>query len=291
MKSAIVSIIGRPSSGKSTLLNALCDAKIAITAPSPQTTRNSIRGILTEEQGQLIFIDTPGYHISEKKLNQRLTLIAESALPESDLILYVIDASKTTGAEEDAILSLLRTIQRPCIAAVNKMDLPGSSFDRVRDFLSYNPNITTIIPVSALTRKGLEDLKQSLYTLSPEGEMLYPKEFYTDQPPEFRVAEIIREKVINRVSQELPHSVYVDIVDMELDKKQDKLWIRAFIIVERNSQVGIIVGKKGTGIQAIRKSSQKEIKQLFPYAVYLDLRVKTQVKWRKNSSILKRLIY
>ncbi|MCF7933885.1 MAG: GTPase Era [Spirochaetia bacterium] len=291
MKCATVSIIGRPSAGKSTLLNALCKAKVSITAPSPQTTRNSIRGILTEEAGQLIFIDTPGYHLSEKVLNQRLISIAESSLAESDIILYVVDALRPPGSEEDAILTLLRSVNRPCVVAANKMDLPGASYEGVRTFLQHDPNIRHILGVSAMDESGLEELKEALYSLAPEGEMLYPEEFYTDQPPEFRVSEIIREKVVNRVTQELPHSVYIDIADMELDDDQQKMWIRAFIIVERETQVGIIVGKKGSGIQEIRKTAQKEIAKLFPYKIHLDLRVKTQSKWRNNTKLLKRLIY
>lgn len=291
MKSAVVSIIGRPSAGKSTLLNALCGEKVSITAPSPQTTRNSIRGILTEERGQLIFIDTPGYHLAAPELNQRLVKVTESSLDESDIILYVMDTSRVPGEEESSILSLLRRTSTPYIVAANKTDIPGASLDAVREFLAHEPSAADIIPISALEKHGLTELLTALFDRAPEGEMLYPEEFYTDQPPEFRAAEIIREKVVNRVSQELPHAVYVDIADMEIDEQKNELWIRAFIIVERESQVGIIVGKKGSGIQAIRKSAQKELKHLFPYNVYLDLRVKTQAKWRKNNSILKRLIY
>lgn len=291
MKCATVSIIGRPSAGKSTLLNALCGAKVSITAPSPQTTRNAIRGILTEGDGQLIFIDTPGYHLSEKTLNNRLSEVAESSLSESDLILYVIDASRAPGAEEETILSLVRAAGRPCIAAVNKLDKQQYSFEAARDFISHEPGILEVLSISAATGEGLEELKKALFEHAPEGEMLYPEEFYTDQPPEFRVAEIIREKVVNRVSQELPHALYIDIADMELDEQKNRLWIRAFIITERQSQVGIIVGKKGAGIQDIRKSAQKEITKLFPYSIYLDLRVKTQAKWRNNASVLNKLIY
>ena len=291
MKCATVSIIGRPSAGKSTLLNAICREKVSITAPSPQTTRNAIRGIYTEERGQLIFIDTPGYHLSDKDFNQRLVEVAQGSLSESDLILYVVDTTRAPGPEEEKILSILREVQVPMVVAANKTDVDGSSVSRVEQFLSYDPSIRAILPVSAVSRDGIDALLTTLLKEAPEGEMLYPEEFYTDQPPEFRAAEIIREKVVNRVSQELPHALYVEIADMELDDKEEKLWIRAFIIVERESQVGIVVGKKGSGIQAIRKEAQKELKHLFPYNIHLDIRVKTQAKWKKKSNILNRLIY
>ncbi len=291
MKCAIVSIIGRPSAGKSTLLNTICKEKVSITAPSPQTTRNAIRGIFTEDRGQLIFIDTPGYHLSDKSFNQRLVEVAKSSLAESDIILYVVDTTRPPGAEEEKILSILRSIRVPIVVAANKTDVKESSITDVEEFLSYDPSIKGIYPLSAVSRDGVTELLTQLFKIAPEGEQLYPDEFYTDQPPEFRAAEIIREKVVNRVSQELPHALYVDIADMELDEATNKLWIRAFIIVERESQVGIVVGKKGSGIQGIRKEAQKELKHLFPYDIHLDVRVKSQAKWKKQSNILNKLIY
>jgi GTP-binding protein Era len=291
MKSGVVSIIGRPSCGKSTLINTLCRQKVSITAPSPQTTRNAIRGILTEPRGQLILIDTPGYHISPAQLNKRLVEVAESSLSESDVLLYIVDATRAPGEEEQAVLTLLEASRLPALVAANKTDLEHADVQRVQQYISQSSKQIPVIPISAKTGDGVEALLDTLFTQVPEGEQLYPEEFYTDQPPEFRAAEIIREKVVQRVSEELPHAVYVDIADMELDDNAQKLWIRAFIHVEKTSQVGMIVGKGGKGIQAIRESAQKELKRLFPYEVYLDLRVKNQPKWRRNESILNKLIY
>ena len=291
MKSAFITLIGRPSSGKSTLMNELCGRKISIIAPSPQTTRNRVRGILTDTRGQLVFIDTPGYHISDKKLNLQLKTVSVSALEDADLILYVIDSSRRTGEEEKNLSDLLQRFHGKLIIAVNKTDIPGGSSKEISsNFKELFPK-ATIIPVSALKAEGTEDLKMVLFDKSPEGEKMYPDEFFTDQEPEFRASEIIREKAINRVKEELPHAIYVEIADMEEAEDGKVLWIRAFLIVERESQKGIVVGKGGAGIKAIRVAAQKELNEIFPYRVNLDLRVKANAKWRRNDQLLKRLIY
>lgn len=290
MKSAFITLIGRPSSGKSTLMNELCGHKISIVAPSPQTTRNRVRGILTDNQGQLVFIDTPGYHISDKKLNLQLKTVSVSALEDADLILYVIDSSRRTGEEEKNLTGLLQRFHEKLIIAINKTDLPGGSKEITGNFKELFPE-AAVIPISALKADGIEDLKIVLFDKSPEGEKMYPDEFFTDQEPEFRAAEIIREKAINRVKEELPHAIYVEIADMEISDDGTVLWIRAFLIVERESQKGIVVGKGGVGIKAIRVSAQKELNEIFPYRVNLDLRVKANAKWRRNDQVLKKLIY
>ena len=291
MNCATVSIIGRPSAGKSTLLNALCGHKVSITAGSPQTTRNAIRGIVTESRGQLIFTDTPGYHVSDKKLNVRLQNIAVSALSESDVILYVIDALRKPGKEEAAVIELLSTFKGPIIVALNKCDKP-KHLNRDTYFpLFESLSRVEIVETSAVTKDGLELLRTVLFQAAPEGDILYPEDYYTDQPPQFRAAEIIREKAVAKVSEELPHAIYVEVADMEPDDAKGTLWIRAFIIVERESQKGIIVGKGGAGIKAIRQEAQKELNQIFTYRVHLDLRVKAQAKWRNNDHILSQLIH
>ena len=283
--------MGRPSAGKSTLLNKLCGEKISIVAPTPQTTRNKIRGILSEERGQLIFIDTPGFHLSDKKLNIHLKDISVSSLDESDLYIYVIDSSREIGEEERALVALFTPLQKQTIVILNKSDVSGKKArtleSGIRDLLPES----TILSVSALKGTGLDTLKNLLFSQAPEGEQMYPEEFYTDQLPEFRVSEIIREKAINRVKEELPHSIYVEVADMEISEDGSKGWIRAFILVERETQKGIVVGKGGDGIRAIRKAAQKELKRIFPYQVYLDLRVKVEAKWRKKDHLLKKLIF
>jgi GTPase len=291
MKSSFITLIGRPSAGKSTLMNELCGHKISIVAPSPQTTRNKVRGILTEERGQLVFIDTPGYHLSDKKLNLQLKTVSTSSLEDADLILYVVDSSRRPGEEEEILTNLLEKFHAKLIIAVNKIDLIESESDKLYTYLEERFPKASIIPVSALKSKGVDELKTALFEKSDEGEKMYPDEFFTDQEPEFRASEIIREKAINRVKEELPHAIYVEISDMEEAEDGKVLWIRAFLIVERESQKGIVVGKGGVGIKAIRVAAQKELNEIFPYRVMLDLRVKANTKWRRNDQVLKKLIY
>ena len=289
-KCAFTAIVGRPSVGKSTLLNKMCGGKVAIVSKVPQTTRNAIRGIVNREQGQLIFIDTPGRHNSQKKLNKKLMEVSERALEESDLVLYVMDAARAPGPEEDEIASLLAPLAEKTVTAVNKIDAPGADFKRAQEYIAQHfPTVKDrCFEVSANTGQGIDALLAALYALAPEGNALYGDEYYTDQETGFRIAEIIREQAINRLFQELPHSLYVDIADMEF--KDEKLWVRAFIVVERESQKGMVVGKGGEMIKAIRLASLKNLKQIFDWKIDLDLRVKTGKDWRHNDNTLKKII-
>jgi len=295
-KCAFTAIIGRPSVGKSTLLNKMCGEKVAIVSTVPQTTRNAIRGIVNREQGQLIFVDTPGRHSSEKKMNKKLMEVSNRALTESDLVLYVMDASRAPGTEEEEIAVLLTPLTQKCVIAVNKIDAKDADFNRSKEFiLQHLPLISedNIFSICAKTGDGIDDLLLALYKMAPLGENLYDAEYYTDQDTEFRIAEIIREKAINRLRQELPHSLYVDIADMEFkedEKTGTQLWVRAFIIVERESQKGMVVGKGGEMIKAIRLSALKDLKRIFDWKIDLDLRVKTGKDWRQKDHTLKRII-
>lgn len=299
MKSAFISIIGRPSAGKSTLLNKICGEKVSIVSPVPQTTRNKIRGIINEEAGQLIFIDTPGYHNSEKKFNKHLKDLAGSALEEADAVLYLIDTSRKPGVEENEILQLLKPWYGKTLVLMNKTDLPGSSVDTAAEFIHDKAPVIidsgAVFPVSAVTGEGLRAVLDRLFEIAPEGEPMYPGDLYTDQQPEFRIMEIIREKAINSARQELPHSIYVEIADMEMKDKPDgsvnKLWARAFLVVERESQKGILVGKGGNNIKKIRMDSIHDLKKIFPYNIQLDLRVKVNSKWKRNDDLLNRMLH
>ncbi len=291
MKSGVVVLVGRPSAGKSTLVNALCGQKVAIVAPYPQTTRNVIRGIVTERRGQLVLLDTPGLHESDRKLNHYLTSVVTGALPDVDAVLYAIDSSRLPGPEEERIVGLVREWQERLVVAVTKTDLRAPSAPEVLDFLNKSLKPVAVCPISAQTAEGMELLRDELFKLAPDGEPMYGSEFYTDQPPEFRAAEIIREKAIERVREELPHALYVEIEDMERKDEGKRLWIRAVIAVERESQKGILIGKGGAQIREIRIAAERELVRVFPYAVSLDLRVKVQAKWRHDDRILKRLIY
>ena len=286
-----VALVGRPSVGKSTLLNRMCGEKVAIVSGVPQTTRNAIRGIVNREQGQLVFVDTPGRHASQKKFNKKLMEVSNRALDECDLVLYVLDATRAPGQEEEEVASLLAPLAEKTIAAVNKMDVPGANFDRAVEFITLKlPALAQdrCLGISANTGQGVDDLLSALFVMAPEGDTLYGDEYYTDQETGFRIAEIIREQAINRLRQELPHSLYVDIADMEF--KESKLWVRAFIVVERESQKGMVVGKGGEMIKAIRLAALKDLKRIFEWKIDLDLRVKTGKDWRHNDRTLRRII-
>ncbi|MDR0708198.1 MAG: GTPase Era [Treponema sp.] len=292
-KAAFVAVVGRPSVGKSTLVNRLCGEKVAIVSAAPQTTRNAIRGIVNREQGQLVFVDTPGRHISDKKLNRKLREVSDRSIADAEIVLYMLDASRAPAEEEEKIARDLAGASKNLVAAINKMDSPEADCAKAVEFLQkFFPNLREDrrFTISALKNDGLEPLLTALFAMSPEGDAFYPEEYYTDQDVKFRVAEIIREKAMNRLWDELPHAMYVDIADMELKENGAKLWVRAFIITERESQKGMIVGKGGEMIRSIRLAALKEMKRIFDWKIELDLRVKASPDWRHNDGVLSRII-
>jgi len=292
-KAAFVALVGRPSVGKSTLVNLLCGQKVAIVSVVPQTTRSAIRGILTRTEGQLVFVDTPGRHISERKFNKKLMDVSDRALEDSELILYVLDASRVPGPEEEAVAEKLKARQEGIIAAINKIDIPGAEPEKTRIFLEKNlPELPSsrCFEISCLKKEGIEALLDCLFEMAGEGDAFYPEEYYTDQEISFRISEIIREKAMSRLREELPHSIYVEVADLELRNDKTRLWVRAFIITERESQKGMIVGKGGEMIKAIGQAARKELNSIFEWKVDLDLRVKTGKDWRHSDHILKKII-
>ncbi len=292
-KSGIVAIIGRPSAGKSTLLNSLAGAKVSIVSPVPQTTRNAIRGIVNRPKGQLVFIDTPGYHDSDKKLNLLLKGIAKDRLPEADCILYLIDASREAGPEEASIIQLLAKSADKLVIGINKIDRQDARPDMVRLFLEKElPGVShdRIVELSAGTGKNTGVLLDAVYSVVPEGEALYPEEYYTDQDVDFRIAEIIREKAILNTRQEIPHALYVEIADMEMKRNGKELWVRAFIVVERETQKAMVIGKGASMIKKIRTEAKDEMKKIFDYYIRLDLQVRVHKNWRQKDPVLGRLM-
>ena len=291
LKCATVTLIGRPSSGKSTLVNTICEMKVSITSPAPQTTRNAIRGIYTDQRGQLIFTDTPGYHLGGREINRRMQEITVSSLDDSDVVLYLLDATRSRGAEEDAIISMLETVKVPVVAVINKADiLSDEEAAEAEEYIRSGLPSAVILKASALNDEGVDEILIELFRFAPYGQLLYPEESYTDQNLEFRISEIIREKTINLLSDELPHVIYVEVADIEYDEEAGSVWVRAFIVTEREGQKGIIVGKGGENIKRIRKESFKEIRRIFPSSrLNLDLRVKAQNKWRNNQATLDRI--
>jgi GTP-binding protein Era len=290
MKSAVVAVVGRPSSGKSTLVNALCGGKVSIVSPVPQTTRNRVRGILNDPRGQIVFIDTPGFHISQKKLNRYMTDLVSATLSEVDIVLYVVDGSRESGEEERAIQKAVRAASRPLVACMNKLDAPGPDWAAARKSVTEALPGTTVREISARAGHSLEALKDDLFAAATEGDQLYPDEYYTDQTPDFRISEIVREKAILLTREEVPHSLYVRMEDLEMRNDGALLWARGFICVERESQKGIVVGRAGEKIKSIVRDAERELSEIFPYDVKLDMRVKVDRDWRKRDPLLKKLI-
>ncbi len=291
-KTALVSIIGRPSAGKSTFLNTASGEKISIVSSIPQTTRNAIRGIVNTSLGQLVFVDTPGLHLSEKKLNLKLTKIASDNIKESDVILYIIDTTRDCGEEESLIASLALPYAQKLVIALNKTDAPDSNETKAREFIKNQfvdfPE-ERVISMSAKEDTNINDVLKALYSLAPEAPMLYPEEFYTDQEVDFRISEIIRGEAINRLTQEIPHALYVRIDDMHFAKPK-LLLVRASLCVERESQKGIVIGKGAGMIKEIRKASMKACHEIFPYHVELDLQVKVDKNWRQKDVVLNKIL-
>lgn len=291
MKCASVAIIGRPSSGKSTLLNTICESKVSITSPTPHTTRNAIRGIYTDSRGQLIFTDTPGCHLSEKKFNKKMQDIAVSSLEETDAVLYMMDATRKPGDEEDSITYMLSGLTVPVVCCINKKDiLSDKQIEEAQEYLKRSMPGRVVLVASAKADEGVDEILIELFKHAPEGELLYDENTWTDQDLEFRVSEIIREKAMNSVTAEIPYAIMVEVSDLEYNAEEGKVWIRAFITVERESQKGIMVGKGGENIKKIRIASFKEIKKIFPGSkLELDLRVRVNGKWKSNDMILSKV--
>ena len=283
-----IGVIGRPSTGKSSLINRICGHKVSIVSPVPQTTRSRVRGIVTSEEGQLIFLDTPGLHLSERKMNLVLRDVALSVTGEVDVLLLVFDAGRPYGSEDHAVLTASGGFSGPRVAVRNKVDLKTSGATaRTMPEAVHAAGIDELHPVSALTGAGVDRLVARLLELSPRGELHYPPDIYTDQSPDFRVAEIVRELVFGRTRAEVPHALYVEVLDLE--PRADGLWARATIWVERPSQVGIVVGLRGAGIAEIRRGAEAQLRAIFGRRVAVDLRVKVRKKWRHDASVLQAL--
>ncbi|EMB19883.1 GTPase Era [Treponema denticola] len=294
MNSGVVTIIGRPSAGKSTFLNTASGEKVSIVSAIPQTTRNAIRGIVNTTKGQIVFIDTPGYHKSEKKLNLKLQEIAKTRLEEGDAVLYLIDLSREFGEEEKNICSLLIPLQNKTVIGLNKADLKSSKADLVKkELLSLLPDIPQerIFEISALKDEGINEILSLLIELLPEGEALYPEDIYTDQDVVFRITEIIREQAILHTREEIPHALYAGVEDAEMRKNGKELWVRAFLYVEKESQKAMLIGKGAAVIKSIRIKSMAELRKIFPYKVQLDLQVRVNKNWRQKDNIIKKISY
>lgn len=290
MRSGLVTIIGRPNVGKSTLLNALIGEKISIISDRPQTTRKNMLGILTKEDFQVMFMDTPGIHKPKDNLGEHMVKSAISALEDDvDLILFLVDATEIT--EEDIYIDkhLLPKYNTKKVLVINKCDLVHNDpVEVIKDKINVN-NYDEVITVSALYRTNLDKLEEIIKKYLPEGPQYYPQDTKTTEPIEDRIREIIREKVILLTYQEIPYSVAVALE--EFYEKENIFYIRAIIFVEKDSQKGIIIGKDGRKLKEIGTLAREELEALLGKKVYLDLWVKVKDKWRKKARWVEELVY
>ncbi len=285
-RSGFVSILGRPNSGKSTLLNALIGQKVAIVADKPQTTRTSIQGVLTTPVAQIVFVDTPGIHKADSPLNKRLMDIVRASVEERDLLLFVADATCAIEEEDRRAIDLVRKIGTPVILALNKVDVVKDKtrlLPLIEEYKSVH-NFAEYLPISALRGAGLDDLRRAIITRLPEGPAYFPEDHITDQPERFLAAELVREKVLQSTRQEVPHSVAVTVDRWEETPRLTRIY--ATIRVERDGQKGIIIGSGGSMLKKIGTLAREEMERLFGVKVYLDLHVRVQPGWREKSAFL-----
>lgn len=285
-KSGFVAIVGRPNVGKSTLLNRIVGQKIAIMSDKAQTTRNKIQGVYTTPEAQLIFIDTPGIHKPQHRLGDFMVEAAYSALREVDAVLFMISADQKRGRGDDFIIERLKNVSSPVFLVINKIDKVHSDdlLGIIEDYSQQMP-FTEVVPISATEGNNFETLMDTLMLHMPDGPQYFPEDQITDHPEYFIVSELVREKVLLLTRDEVPHSVAV-VVDSMKRNENDKVGIQATIIVERDSQKGIIIGKGGKMLKQIGTKARRDIEQLLGDKVFLELWVKVQKDWRDKQHYL-----
>ncbi|ETY74143.1 GTPase Era [Lactiplantibacillus fabifermentans] len=284
--SGFVSIIGRPNVGKSTLLNRIVGQKVAIMSDKAQTTRNTIQGIYTTKDTQMVFIDTPGIHKPHSRLGDFMVKSALSTLGEVDAIMFMINADQRRGAGDNFIIERLKAVKKPIYLIINKIDQIHPDhlleiMDQYKDALPW----ADIFPISALEGNNVDELLTTLKSKLPEGPQYYPSDQITDHPERFIISELIREKVLELTRQEVPHSTAV-VIDSIKRQDEEKIHIQATIIIERSSQKGIIIGKGGSMLKKIGSMARRDIETLLGDKVYLELWVKVQENWKDRENLL-----
>ena len=291
-KSGFAALIGRPNVGKSTLLNHVLGEKIAIMSDKPQTTRNRIQGVYTEERGQIVFIDTPGIHKPKHRLGDFMTNLAQSALGEVDVILFLVDAKEGKGRGDEFIIERLKSIQTPVFLIVNKIDevhpdelLPFiESYRHLMDF-------TEVIPISALKGQNVQTLLEQLYAHMEEGPQFYPEDEITDHPERFLIGEMIREKILHLTEEEIPHSIAVEVESIKPREESDVVDVNAVVVVERKSQKGIIIGKQGKMLKEVGRRAREDMENLLGSRIFLEIWVKIDKDWRNKPKSLRAFGY
>ncbi|MEZ5176643.1 MAG: GTPase Era [Acidimicrobiia bacterium] len=289
-RSGFVAVVGRPNVGKSTLVNALVGDKVAITSPRPQTTRNTIRGVLTDEaEGfQIVLVDTPGLHKPKTALGRRLNALVEASLADADAIMFVIDATQPVGPGDRLIAERLIAAGTPAIVVVNKVDRADREQIAQRLTEAAEWGFGAYVPVSALKQDGTAIIVDELAERLGPGPFFFPTDAVTDQPDRFTAGELIREKYLSRLHDELPHALAVVVDDME-QRPDGLLEIVATAYVERESQKGMVIGKGGTMVRDVGTAARSDLERLFGTRVFLDLRVKVARDWQETDAMLDRL--
>ncbi len=286
LKSGYVALIGRPNAGKSTLLNALIGEKVAIVSDKPQTTRNRIVGIVTEERGQAVFFDLPGVHRPRHKMNSRMMQEVRSALEEVDLVLHLVDATESWGGGEAFLFDLLEGVKAPVVGVLTKIDLledRTALLPRIEDYGERRPD-SAIVPLCAPKGDGLDGLRREIFQALPEGEPFYPADMTATQSERFFVAEVVREKLLHRTRNELPYTTGV-LVDW-FKEEGNLLRIDAVIYVERSSQKGIVIGKGGRMLKSVGQAARLELERVLGTKIFLSLHVKVHARWRDDPRVL-----
>jgi len=292
-KSGFVTIVGRPNVGKSTLLNRLTGEKIAITSDKPQTTRNAIRAIITDDDSQIIFIDTPGIHKPKNKLGEYMVNIAQGTMSTVEAVIFIVEAgSEAIGPVDEYIMEQLSQIKTPVFLVINKIDLvPKEKILSLIATYSEKLEFDSIIPVSALNNEGTDIVIREIKKVLPEGPMYYPDDQLTDQPEKQIVAEIIREKILYLTKDEVPHGTGVEVISFKERPGRDIIDIQANIYCEKDSHKGILIGREGKMLKKIGTMARKDIENLLGAKVFLEVWVKVKDDWRNNNNMLKTLGY
>ncbi|MFD6441273.1 GTPase Era [Peribacillus sp. NPDC060186] len=287
-KSGFISIIGRPNVGKSTFLNRVIGQKIAIMSDKPQTTRNKVQGVLTQNDSQMIFIDTPGIHKPKHKLGDFMMKVATNTLKEVDLILFMINATEGYGRGDEFIIEKLQTVKTPVFLVVNKIDAmhPDDLLPIIEKYQKLYP-FASVVPISALEGNNVDTLLAQIKEHLPEGPQFYPADQVTDHPERFIISELVREKVLHLTREEIPHSVAVVIDSIKKMDNSDTINVMATIVVERDSQKGIVIGKQGKMLKEVGSRARVDIENLLGSKVFLELWVKVQKDWRNKASQLR----
>ena len=291
-KSGFVSVIGRPNVGKSTLLNRLLGEKISIISNKPQTTRDQIKMIYNDDESQIIFVDTPGMQNPRNKLGDYMLNISKESVVDADLILYIVDASPYIGARDTDIINFLKTLDLPVILAINKVDTVERG--KILELISLYKDldfISEIIPISASMGDNVDQLLNTIKEYLPEGPKYYPEDYITDKSERFIISEIIREKALTNLREEVPHGIGVIVESVKDSKDGNSYNIGATIYTERDSHKGIILGKGGTMIKKIRLQATEDLEKFLGKKVNLDLWVKVEKNWREKEDKLKNFGY